>query len=459
MEDNVVDTRKHYLARLKDAFSVSPQAARDIIGDFHQEMRHGLDGGVSSLKMLPAYIRRPQGTEAGYYLALDLGGTHFRVLAVELDGRRRAKVKAVSKFTIPQHLMAGDGDSLFDFIADGIRTFFVEHLPREKKAYELAFTFSFPMEQHTISSGKLIEWTKGFSTTGVEGQDVVALLTRAMARKGLDHIQVTALANDTVGTLMAGCYEDPACDMGVILGTGTNACYPEQGERIRKEPAFGACGEIIVNLEWGNFDKLNVTRYDQRVDDASWNAGRQRLEKMVSGMYMGEIARRIIEDMTGNRLLFGGHGPVLLDHEYALTTEHLSGIAGGKDIFAELGLIDVSAEERQTVDEIGRIVSTRSARIAGTAIAAVITWMDPDLARDHAVAIDGALFEKYRGYENVMKAILLELFGDRAARIKLKQVRDGSGIGSAIIGAVAASGFCRARACSQEPLSKTGGES
>jgi hexokinase len=37
-------------------------------------------------------------------------------------------------------------------------------------------------------------------------------------------------------------------------------------------------------------------------------------------------------------------------------------------------------------------------------------------------------------------AILHELFGERAKKIKLELIRDGSGIGSAIIAAVAASG-------------------
>ena len=45
-------------------------------------------------------------------------------------------------------------------------------------------------------------WTKGFSTTGVEGEDVVLLLQRALELRNV-HVTVAALANDTVGTLMA----------------------------------------------------------------------------------------------------------------------------------------------------------------------------------------------------------------------------------------------------------------
>jgi hexokinase len=36
--------------------------------------------------------------------------------------------------------------------------------------------------------------------------------------------RITAILNDTVGVLAASCYHDQATEMGIILGTGTNAC-------------------------------------------------------------------------------------------------------------------------------------------------------------------------------------------------------------------------------------------
>jgi hexokinase len=273
----------------------------------------------------------------------------------------------------------------------------------------------------------------------VEGKDVVMLLSEALQRKEMGFIHVAALANDTVGTLVAKNYADPSCDMGVILGTGTNACYPEKIARFLKYRGSGAFAEMIVNMEWGGFDKLKPNGYDQILDRASQNAGRQQLEKMVSGMYLGEIARLVIVEMIEKGLLFTEKNLPAFSEAYLLTTEHLSMTIPGSEFFADFGLTDVSAADRQTVREICRIVSTRSARIAAAAIAAVVTWMDADLESNHTIAIDGALFEKYPGFQAKMTEMLLGVFGDRAKRIKLEIVRDGSGIGSAIIGAVAAS--------------------
>jgi hexokinase len=59
---------------------------------------------------------------------------------------------------------------LFDFIAAALAKFVDTegddfHLP-EGRQRELGFTFSFPVNQLSISSGTLIKWTKGFSING-----------------------------------------------------------------------------------------------------------------------------------------------------------------------------------------------------------------------------------------------------------------------------------------------------
>ncbi|MBA4396329.1 MAG: hypothetical protein C0394_02930 [Syntrophus sp. (in: bacteria)] len=439
MNKNTAKRPDRYLSHLESLFLVTIQDAREIMFHFHEEMRRGLAGESSSLKMIPSFVSRPKGTEKGNFLALDLGGTNIRVLCVALDGNGNATLAAVSRFAIPPEAMDGAGDTLFDFMADCIQSFFREHRLGMQQACDLAFTFSFPVEQSLIASGKLICWTKGFTASGVEGRDVVALLTEALQRKEMGFIHVAALANDTVGTLVAKSYADAACDMGVIIGTGTNACYPEKIARILKHQDSGADAEMIVNMEWGGFDKLKTIFYDRVLDRASKNAGRQQLEKMVSGMYLGEIARLVIIEMIEKELLFTGKSLSAFSDAYALTTEHLSMAARDNDFFSDFGLAHVSPADSRTIREICRIVSTRSARIAGAAIAAVVAWMDAELESNHTVAIDGALFEKYPGFPGNMADMLHAVFGDRAKRIKLELVKDGSGVGCAIIGAIATS--------------------
>lgn len=46
---------------------------------------------TAAVKMLPSYVRAvPNGTERGDFLALDLGGTNFRVLLIRLEGGKKS---------------------------------------------------------------------------------------------------------------------------------------------------------------------------------------------------------------------------------------------------------------------------------------------------------------------------------------------------------------------------------
>ena len=45
--------------------------------------------------------------------------------------------------------------------------------------------------------------------------------------------QVCALLNDTTGCLMSCAWRNPKCRIGMILGTGTNACYLEDLDKVR----------------------------------------------------------------------------------------------------------------------------------------------------------------------------------------------------------------------------------
>jgi hexokinase len=371
-------------------------------------MERGLCKKPSSFKMLPTYVDRPTGDERGSFLALDLGGTNFRVLAVRLEGAGRISGLKVTKFAIPKKVVTGDGKSLFSFLAVSIKRFLRSDGAWLDRAADLGFTFSFPMRQRSIDSGDLVVWTKGFRAKGVVGRDVVGLLKEALAGEGLEDIRVFALANDTVGTLMARAYSDPSCDVGVIIGTGTNACYTESSVKM------------IINIEWGNFNKLNRTRYDRLLDKASENPGCQILEKMVSGMYLGELARLVLADLApGSVKTF--RKPMSLKSEYMLQ-------AGS------------SKKEKALVKAVCGIVAARAARISASAMAAVVTKIDPALSASHTIAIDGSVYEKHPGFAAKVKGALKELFGRRASRIRLALTKDGSGKGAAIIAAVAASG-------------------
>ena len=134
----------------------------------------------SPIKMLVTYVRStPNGTEEGDFYALDLGGTNFRVLLVKIHDK---KIEMSSKkYAMDDSLMKGTGSKLFGYIAECLAKFSSEH--KVGNLCSVGFTFSFPIDQKSLTSGNLIKWTKGYSADGVEGKDVVKLLNDELDKR------------------------------------------------------------------------------------------------------------------------------------------------------------------------------------------------------------------------------------------------------------------------------------
>jgi hexokinase len=123
--------------------------------------------------------------ERGNFLALDLGGTNFRVLLISLKGDQVNMQNKI--YPISQELMNGHGDKLFDHIAGCIADFMHDHQLAGVGRIPLGFTFSFPCKQEGLAVGRLVRWTKGFRCAGVEGEDVVRLLHEAIGRRDVSY--------------------------------------------------------------------------------------------------------------------------------------------------------------------------------------------------------------------------------------------------------------------------------
>lgn len=430
---------------------------RHVADAMANDMRAGLafDGG-SDLKMILSYVDSlPTGNEKGLFYALDLGGTNFRVLRVQLGGKDHRVIATESEqVPIPQELMFGTSEELFDFIASGLGKFAEKEggefrLPQGRKR-ELGFTFSFPVKQTSIDSGILINWTKGFAVSGTAGRDVVACLNEAMKRQGLD-VQVSALVNDGVATLAGAKYWDDDVMIAVILGTGTTACYVERTDAIPKLHArHSRSPTTIINTEWGAFSTgLPLTDIDREMDAASINPGEQIFEKTISGMYLGEIVRRVLLRMAETVSLFGSSIPEKLQTPFSLSTPHICTMhqdksldleAVGSVLYHEAG-VDSNTRAREIVLEVCDTIVKRGGRLAGAGIVGILQKMEDDsrgliLGKRTVVAMDGGLYENYPQYRSYLQDAVTEMLGPESSQnIVIEHSKDGSGIGAALLAA------------------------
>ncbi|MBA0876740.1 hypothetical protein Goshw_010574 [Gossypium schwendimanii] len=282
-------------------------------------------------------------------------------------------------------------------------------------------------------------------------------------------MRVSALVNDTVGTLAGGKYANNDVVISVILGTGSNAAYVERAQAIPKwHGLLPKSGEMVsslliaisklcylesavINMEWGNFrsSHLPLTEYDQALDAESLNPGEQIYEKVISGMYLGEIFRRVLCRMA-KEAFFGDIVPPKLKEPFILGTPVMSAmhhdtspdlkvVANNlKDI---LEISNTSLKMRKVIVQLCDIVATRGARLSAAGLLGILKKMGRDTIKEGekqktVIAMDGGLYEHYEEYRNSLENCLKELLGEEVSKtIKIEHSNDGSGIGAALLAA------------------------
>ncbi|PWY83510.1 hypothetical protein BO70DRAFT_290888 [Aspergillus heteromorphus CBS 117.55] len=484
--------------RIARQFDYPAAEVRRGVAEYIRQMNEGLTKEHTTLSQIPTFVTSvPNGTEKGLYLAVDLGGTNFRVCSIDLHGDTTFSLTQ-SKIMIPRETMsAGSAKELFLFLARQIESFlrihhnehFEAHIRRrnekngncEEDLFDLGFTFSFPVRQLGINKGTLIRWTKGFDIPDAVGQDVCALLQSAIDELELP-VRVAALVNDTVGTLMARSYTSPGetgTFLGAIFGTGTNGAYVEKLDRITKMQTIEhseydkTTGEMIINAEWGSFDNhlsvLPNTVYDQQLDADSINPGVQMFEKRVSGMFLGEILRLVMLDMHRNESLGFLKTSASSDvsvpktsslyRQWGIDTSLLSLVEADKTEGLEeikaalkdhLKIERPSIADCKAIQTVVHAIGKRAARLGAVALSAVLIATNRlDKGDLVDIGVDGSLVEYYPNFEGYVREAFREVpevgdAGDKRIRIGIS--KDGSGVGAALIALVASKEDARMKA-------------
>ncbi|PWY97630.1 hypothetical protein BCV70DRAFT_48525 [Testicularia cyperi] len=450
-------TRQQAVEAIQQQFHLDKPLLDTLIKRFHELYDYGLANHGANMQMIPSFVTGvPDGSEEGTYLALDLGGTNLRVCEVCLDGKGKFTIKQ-EKYKVSDALKQGPVRDLFDYMATSVDNFLTDFgTSSTEDVLHLGFTFSFPVEQTAIDQGVLIHWTKGFNCPDAPGKDVVQLLQDALDRK---HIKVkcNALVNDTVGALLAHAYASNGALISAIFGTGTNGAYVEDISKIKKlKTAEGSITSMVVNTEWGGFDDdreaLPVTIYDNQVDRESIRPRNHIYEKMISGMYLGEVARTVLVHLIDQLVLFQGFSSTTFNKQYAFDTAFMSAIeadeepassptsATRKVLVQEMKIKEdyISAEDIETVRTICQVVGTRAARLSAVAIAATMMQTGhhqstgPD-DKGVKVGMDGSVIEFYPHFEERMREALREIVGEAGEkRVQIGLAKDGSGVGAAL---------------------------
>ncbi len=467
--------RNHYeksmgdlLAEVEALFNANLRISRllDMSLWLQTEYRQRLK--ASSLSMLPSFQHTlPTGDEQGSFLALDVGGSTFRVALVKLSGRPTCaqrssmKIEKMKSYVIDEDVRRLSGRTFFEWMALKI-----EELLSEQNdsvgcpPLKMGLAWSFPIEQTSPGTGKLLQMGKGFAAGhGVEGEDLRTLVMEACAARRLN-VELVAIVNDGAATLLSQAYRDPATRMSLILGTGMNAAVflpvkalSAEKFGVRRDSWHREAKRVVVNTEISMFGKrvLPATRWDDLLNDNHRLPDYQPLEYLITGRYLGEIVRLILVEAVSTTELFNGEMPKHLDEPYALDTRILAifesddspELTTARKAFLNAHPMKVipGLQELQFMRDLGRLVSRRGAAYLATALHAL--WavrttaegIETGDASHVTIACDGSMIGKYPGFRARTQQYLDELCtlsGAKQGAVTLEMAPDSSIFGAAV---------------------------
>lgn len=189
------------------------------------------------------------------------------------------------------------------------------------------------------------------------------------------------------------------------------------------------------------------------MDDCATNPGKQRYEKLISGMYLGEIVRNVLLEFTAKGLLFRGKLSERLKTRGIFETKFLSQIESDRlalrqvrSILQHLGLTSSTCDDSILVKEVCSVVARRAAQLCGAGLAAVVDKIRQNRNLSElkiTVGVDGTLYKLHPHFSSIMHETVRDLAPQ--CEVTFLQSEDGSGKGAALITAVA----CRIRDAGQ----------
>lgn len=267
---------------------------------FAEQMQQGLTGRDSTLEMIPTFLSAAnQVPSSTPVIVADAGGTNFRVATVYFDENNTPVIENLQKFTMPGVEKELSRKEFFEAMSAYFKNV-------ASASDQIGFCFSYPVQMRPNKDGELIRFAKEIKAPEVVGQMIGANLTETMVSMGLGSKKNSVILNDTVATLLAGVgYQNRmfSSTIGFILGTGTNTSYVEQNANIIKQGELDPDGSMIINVESGGMGRVHRGKLDDMFDASTNNPGSQRLEKMISGAYLGPLVLLTLQKAASEGLV------------------------------------------------------------------------------------------------------------------------------------------------------------
>lgn len=256
-----------------------------LIADFKDALISSQKDSRKKELFLDTFVRLPRKNEKisckHVLLAIDLGGTYLKLGLYKIAENELTAYKPAKKVLIPRADKTTVKMDCFEWIAKETRKYL--DMTNFKESARAGMTFSHPIEHESISVGKVLKLGKDFPFKPIDlsrENDPVKMMNIAFKKFEVP-VKVDVILNDATATaagLIFGKNDEEAVNIGIVLGTGTNAAYVERTNKLKP---------TIINTEWASFDKMSVHRseYDVAIEKVVNEQGKvyKRMDAMLGG--------------------------------------------------------------------------------------------------------------------------------------------------------------------------------
>ena len=216
------------------------------------------------LENINSYVKVKEWPRNREIVAMDMGGTNFRIGRVKFDNDGKTSIDDFKKFTMP-----GVEEEI---TADEFFTFF-ESMKAEYSTENVALCFSYSAQILPDMRARINTFSKNIKISGAEGRILNA-----------------AVVNDTIAALVG----TRAANMSMILGTGFNLAYSKDG--------------IIYNSECGRYVGFPCEAFD--------------IGNMAENQVSGAFINTLIEENPDKRSLIIDRAARIVTAEIAGIAEY-----------------------------------------------------------------------------------------------------------------------------------------
>ena len=393
-----------------------------------RDMEDGLNGN-GGLPMVPSFISgRLEPKQKSSVIAIDVGGTNLRIALFYLNKRGRLCMRRLGYFELPGRKCAVTAEQFFDTLAG-----YVE--PYLTFSRKISFSFAHeitPLPDHDGYAGSL---SKELVIKGLPNARLGEGLKKALTLRGLDDTDIIVF-NDTIGVAAAMSNKSKSYDgfIGLVTGTGTNTCYPEQSRHITKL-SHPYEGTMYINVESGEYAGMQRGKADYYLDKESGRPGSALLEKMISGGYIGQLFWQTISIAVEQGLVSGS----LIKAFHAAKppdTLDFSRFMGSKPTCDAYTRMCGCKSDRALLKAIGTSLIKRGAKLIALEIAGAAVRSGKGLNPDRPICIisEGTTYYSLPGLKQEVEKLIYGWLKAKGTYVVLKKVDNAALKGIGLVG-------------------------